>query len=155
MNEIEWNAPEYEHYPKSWAWFWTTIIVAILLLVISIWQKNFLFSVFIIVSEILILIWAGFEPKIIKFKITNDGVLAGENNFYSFNNISSFSSTTSTTPDLTIIKLNLKNKLSFNISILIPTNIVENIKKIFYEKNIPEIEYEEHFIDSLQKILRF
>jgi hypothetical protein len=155
MNEIQWRAPEYEYYPKSLAWFWGTIIIAILFLILSILQKNFLFSVFIIISEILILIWASFEPKIINFKINNEGISVGENNFYNFDTISSFSSTLSVLPDLTEIKINFKNKLSFNISILIPTNIVEDVKKIFYEKNIPEVEHEEHFIDSLQKILKF
>lgn len=155
MNKIEWRAPEHEYYPKSLIWFWTTIIIAILFLILSIWQKNFLFSIFIIIAEILILIWGSYEPKIINFKITNDEILVGENNFYSFNTISSFSSGPSIMPDLSEIKINFKNKLSFSISILVPVSILEEVKKIFYEKNIPEVEHEEHFIDYIQKILRF
>ncbi|MGB9608922.1 MAG: hypothetical protein ACPL3E_00940 [Minisyncoccia bacterium] len=155
MDEIQWQAPEYEHYPKSIFWFWMTILIAVLLLIFSILQKNFLFGIFVIIAEVLILIWAGFNPKILNFKITNDGLYAGEHNFYEFNNISNFSLAPSIMPDLTIIKINFKNKFKFNTTILAPDSLIEDIKNIFAQKNIPEIEYEEHFIDSLQKILRF
>ncbi|MCS6789129.1 MAG: hypothetical protein NZ484_00995 [Patescibacteria group bacterium] len=153
--EIEWEALEYEYYPKNILWFWSSIFIAIIILIIAIWQKNFLFAIFIIIAEVLILIWGNHTPRILKFKINKDGIYIDQYTLYNFEEISNFSTTSSLMDELTIIKLNFKNKLKFNTTILVPNNILEEIKNIFYEKNIPEIEYEEHFIDSLQKILKF
>lgn len=153
--EIEWEAPEYEYYPKSILWFWISIIISIIILIIAIWQKNFLFAILIIIGEILILIWGNSTPKILKFKINNNGIYIGNHNFYNFDNIANFSTTKSLMPNLDLIKFNFKNKFKFDILILVPENILDDVKIFLEQKNIFETEYNEHFIDFLQKIFKF
>lgn len=153
--EIEWEAPEYEYYPKSILWFWISIIISIIILIIAIWQKNFLFAILIIIGEILILIWGNSTPKILKFKINNNGIYIGDHNFYNFDNIADFSTTKSLMPNLDLIKFNFKNKFKFDILILVPENILDDVKIYLEQKNIFETEYNEHFIDFLQKIFKF
>lgn len=153
--EIEWEAPEYEYYPKSILWFWISIIISIIILIIAIWQKNFLFAILIIIGEILILIWGNSKPKILKFKINNNGIHIGDYNFYHFDNIANFSTTKSLMPNLDLIKFNFKNKFKFDILILVPENISNDVKIYLEQKNIFETEYDEHFIDFLQKMFKF
>ena len=152
---IEWEAPEYEYHPKSLLWFWTTIVLAVLFLALAIWNKNFLFAVFVIIGEILILIWGAHTPQILKFKIDNKGIYLGEHTFYEFDDISNFSYTSSIWDGFQLIKLGLKSYFKINPSFLVPENITEKVKNAFLEKNIPEVEYEEHFVDSLQKFFGF
>lgn len=155
VKEIFWEAPEYEHHPKSILWFWSSIFLALLLLAVAIWQKNFLFGVFIVIAEILILIWGAKNPEILQFKITDEGLHLGKYNFYSISDIANFSITESIWPGFLVLKINIKKRLRPHLLILVPKEKIEIIRNLFSKKNIPEVEYEEHFLDSLQKLLKF
>jgi len=155
MNEINWEAPEFEYYPKGIIWFSITIFIAVLLLAIAIWQKNFLFGIFILIAEILILIWGNREPHILKFKIDDDKIYAGENNSYRIESISGFAFTKSIMPGFWDLKIYLKNRLGSEVKFIIPEEIYEDIRLFFIQKNISEKEYDESFIESLQKLAGF
>lgn len=155
MEEIKWRAPEYEQQPKSIIWFWSTIFISLIFLAIAIWQKNFLFAIFIIIAEVLILIWGATEPKIIEFKIDDNGIYIDKYNFYNFSDIKNFSYTESIWPEFILLKINFKKKMRLNISILVPKEKIKKIQNIFIEKNIPETEYEEHFLEVIQKLIKF
>jgi len=155
MNEINWEAPEFEYYPKGVIWFSITIFIAVLFLAVAIWQKNFLFGIFILIAEILILIWGNREPRILKFKIDDDKVYAGEHNSYRIESISGFAFTKSIMPGFWDLKIYLKNRLGSEVKVIIPEEIYEDIRAFFIQKNIAEKEYDESFIESLQKLAGF
>src|SRR3990167_8463140 len=52
--ELSWEAPEFEFREKTVSWYWVTIIGAVLILALAVWQRNFLFGVFILMAEALI-----------------------------------------------------------------------------------------------------
>ncbi len=155
MEEIKWQAPEFEYYPKDILWYWMTIFIAIVILALAIWQKNFLFAVFIIIGEILILIWGSAEPKILDFEINDDGIFVGENKFYEWDKISGFSLRQSVLENFAVLKLELKHNWWGSIFVIFPENLIGGIRKTFKDKNIEELAYEEHFFDSLSRIFRF
>ncbi|MDP3892652.1 hypothetical protein, partial [Nocardioides sp.] len=66
---IEWRAPEFYYREKGVSWYWLSIIAAIVILSVSVWQKNFLFAVFVVIAEILMLVWAGRKPREISFSL--------------------------------------------------------------------------------------
>lgn len=69
--EIKWQAPEYEYREKTVSWYWISIVVAALVIAFSVWQKNFLFGFFIVIAEMLFIVWGNRTP---------DGQLHAERN---------------------------------------------------------------------------
>ena len=72
---IKWEAPEFELREKGVGWYWTTIIIAVLMLGAAVWQGNFLFAVLVVIGEILVLVWSGKEPPMVTFRITDKGLV--------------------------------------------------------------------------------
>ncbi len=100
IEPIVWQAPEFEYVFKDVSWYWISLIVAAILLILALWQKNFLFAVFVVIAEAVVFSFANRFPAIWKFKIDGNGVSInfpddeiGEKNgekFYSFNEINGF-----------------------------------------------------------------
>src|SRR3989338_5716211 len=88
--EIIWHAPEFKYQNKDISWYWLTIIMAGILFLISLWQKNLLFAIFIIIAEIMLVIWAQELPKTIQFKINKKGVQIGLIKSYSYEELGGF-----------------------------------------------------------------
>jgi hypothetical protein len=154
-NEINWEAPEFEYYPKGVVWFSITIFIAVLFLAIAIWQKNFLFGVFILLAEILILIWGNQKPRILNFKIDDDKIYAGEHNSYKIENIAAFAFTKSIMPGFWDLKIYFKNRFGQELKFIIPEEIYEYVRGFLIQKNILEMEYNESLIESLEKLAGF
>lgn len=70
---MAWEAPEFEHREKDISWYWISIIVATLIIAFAVWQKNFLFGFFIVIAEILFVLWGNEKPRTVEFRITNKG----------------------------------------------------------------------------------
>jgi hypothetical protein len=124
-------------------------------LAIAIWQKNFLFAIFILIAEILILIWSNEKPKILKFKLNDEGLYIGENKFHNIKEMDAFSSTKSVFPDFWDFKIHFKKYFSLELKLLIPEEFYEEIKSFLLQKNIKEKEYEESFFDIIQRLVKF
>ncbi|HUX36110.1 MAG TPA: hypothetical protein VMV71_03700 [Candidatus Paceibacterota bacterium] len=88
---IEWQAPEFHYHEKSVSWYWISALIAIIILGASIWQKNFLFAVFVVIAEVLILVWAGEKPRTIAFRLDEKGLTIDGKKFYPYSTISAFS----------------------------------------------------------------
>jgi hypothetical protein len=69
--EINWQAPEFEYRPKSISWYWT-----------SIWDRNFLFGVFIVIAEVLLIAWGNDAPPTVNFVLTDSNLSIGETKDY-------------------------------------------------------------------------
>ncbi len=82
--KIEWQAPEFEYREKDISWYWLSIIVAVLILSVSVWQKNFLFAAFVVMAEMLILVWAGRKPREISFSLDEKGLTISGNKSRTF-----------------------------------------------------------------------
>lgn len=89
-NIMEWESPEYEYLEKTISWYWITLILSILLIGYALWTKNFLFAVFIVIAELLVLNFGGEEPKLWSFFITNEGIGVGRTRFHNFKEIISY-----------------------------------------------------------------
>ena len=63
--EITWEAPEFEYRPKSVSWYWISIIIAAAIIAFAIWERNFLFGIFIVIAEILFIAWGNETPATI------------------------------------------------------------------------------------------
>jgi hypothetical protein len=153
--EIQWEAPEFERRPKDISWYWLSIVFAIIILGIAIWQKNFLFGFFIIIAEILLLVWGGREPNLIKFAISDKGLTINNRKFYPLKEFAGFCLEEINEEEWSMILFRFRRRFSALCQVMVPKALGAEIKKYLVEAAIPEIELEESFIGTLQKFFRF
>lgn len=150
---ISWEAPEYEYREKSISWYWTSIIIAAFIVAFSVWQKNFLFGFFVILAEILFIVWGNREPRTVRFSIDESGLEIDNGTRYAWTEFENMS----VNPmhggwDELIFTHRAKFKSQLKILIK-EEQIVEfraNMKTV-----LKEMPYEPTLLDSIEKLLGF
>jgi len=159
-NFVSWQAPEFEYHQKDISWYWLSLIIAIILLALSVWQKNFLFAVFVIIAWLVIVYSSRRLPTIWNFKVSEKGIEIGLPNsdpssikFYPYTEIDGFDIHPADEKYQELI-LKLKTKFSPYLKINFPAGDEEKIKN-FLQKYIPKEEYDSSLADSFSKLIRF
>lgn len=156
MAGIRWEAPEFEHRPKSAGWYWTTIIVAIVLIAIAVWQRTFLFGLFIVLAEIMVIVWAAEKPPTVHFELTEKGLKIGSRRFYPIREIKSFSADLegifdADYPDVVIY---FDHHFRTPLRIKAPMGWLTEIRREL-RLHVPEEHYEPTFMEVLERYLGF
>lgn len=86
---LEWQAPEFRHYPKNAAWFITYAIIVILLIVYEVVQRDWFGGISIFIIASLFAAFALNKPKVVTVKITTHGLHIDDTNI-PYNNIRQF-----------------------------------------------------------------
>lgn len=87
--KISWQNYEHVHIEKSVDWFWIMGIIAFGAVVLSLFYKNFLFAIIIILFTIVSFLLANKPPRLLVFEISRKGVRAG-NVLYPYSILESF-----------------------------------------------------------------
>jgi len=171
--EITWQAPAFKYYPKDVSWYWMSFIISILVMAFAIWQKNFLFAVFIFLAEISVLILARRQPELLKFKIDDKGITIIDKT-YSFSDLEEFclrpdneyrdlesasglrESVSSPRKPAMFEELILKRKIHFNpyLKIFVDIRVASQVRNIISQK-LTEEAYEDSLLEAIFKWLRF
>ncbi len=156
MHDIRWEAPEFEHRPKTTRWYWSTIGVAIAFLLLAIWQKSFLFGLFVIIAELLIIVWAAEEPPMIKFDLSERGLQVGEHKFYPMRELAWFSADLEGAfdPAYPDILIHFNHHFRPPIRIKAPMAWLPEIRRTL-RVHVQERHFEPGFIEVLEKYLGF
>ena len=158
-----WRAPEFEYTVKDVSWYWLSLIIAAILLILALWQKNFLFAIFVVIAEAVVFSFANRFPAVWEFKIDGDGILikfpdgeAGkkaDEKFYSFKEIDCFD-IHPVNEEYKELVLRLKSKfapyLKINIFAEDELKISESLLKF-----LPREEIKISMSDVLLKLIRF
>jgi len=156
---VEWQAPEFESYSKDVSWYWLSLIIAIVILALAIWQKNFLFALFIVIAWALIIYLTRRPPTIWQFKIDGKGIEISlpksreARRFYSYDEVDGFDIKSGGGKYGELI-LKLKAKLSPYLKVNIYSADEEKINN-FLLKFLPREEYHISLADSVSKLIRF
>ncbi len=89
IDKIEWTAPEFIRYKKSKRWFVLPVIVALVIIIIAIFNKNFLLAIATVLAAFVVCIYAIKEPRQIIFSISGRGIQVGKNR-HKFEDLKSF-----------------------------------------------------------------
>lgn len=154
-SEISWDAPDSDYRKKDVSWYWLTIVVAVIILAVAIWQKNFLFGFFVFIAEILVLVWADKKPATVKFKLNEKGLALGKNKFYSYSELASFGLDDETNVEWPEITLRFKNYIRPSIKVKLPKNRLSEVKKALEAASIPKTDVGTSFFDTLEKLIKF
>lgn len=151
---VTWQAPEFEYHPKGASWYWGSIAVAVILVAIAAWQANFLFGLFIVIAEILMLVWGNKEPRPITFVLNEKGVFIEDHKSYPIRDIESFSSFEDWSDEWSTIILDLKGHFRPSVRIHVPRNRFTEIEHAM-NSVIPIVQKEQSLVDILERFLGF
>lgn len=157
--EITWAAPEFEYREKDVAWYWVSIIAAALIIAFSVWQKDFLFGLFIVIAEMLFIVWGNRVPAVVSFTLTDTEIAIGGYKSYLMKEFESWSVNSAggagaEGEEWADIAFYFRSHLHPPLAVLVPeeklAEIRANMKTV-----LREIEHEPTLIDSIEKFLRF
>lgn len=152
-NRITWKAPEFEHVEKSATWYWGSMAIAIVLIAIALWQKNFLFAVFIVIAELVIFMFAGEKPSIWDFTIDERGVTIEKHKTYRYSDITLYD-IHEFSDEYHELVLQTKSKLHHYIKVFIPVAEEERIEEML-NKKLHRGEIEVSFLEFVERLMGF
>lgn len=150
---ITWKAPEFEHVEKSTTWYWGSMVVAIALIAIALWQKNFLFAVFVVVAELAVFMFAGEKPKLWDFTIDDRGVTIEKHKTYKYADITLYD-IHEFSDEYHELVLQTKSKVHHYIKIFIPVDRDEEIEDLL-NKKVRRGEIEVSFLEFVERLIGF
>ena len=149
----EWSAPEFEYRPKGVSWYWISIICAAAIIAFAIWEQNFLFGIFVVIAEILLIAWGNEIPATVNMTLTENDLSIGAAKHYETKLFENFS-VDEQNDDWAELFFTFKTKLRTPLKVMIPKakidEVRENLQTIMHE-----IEFEPSLLDSLEKIIGF
>lgn len=151
--EIIWRAAEYKHFKKSPLWYLVVALVSGLLTLLALLQNNFFFAIFVILAGIMLVFLGKKRPKVVEFRITNNGIEIGNDIAYDYNELEGY--TVREYPDR-LNEIIIKKDSAINPFIKMPVDsqiLPKATSKI--EEYIPQKDYEESIIDTFSDILGF
>jgi len=151
---LEWYAPEYEHRPKSMWWYWGSIAIALAVLVVAIWQENYLFASIIVIAEVLIIIWANREPRSIHFNFTQNGLEIDKRHNYRWENLIGFGIADDLNEEKPRLYLFRKEHFHTPVIISLPRGKRKAIE-IFIESKLPRYDISSSLSDIVDEFTRF
>ncbi len=151
--EIAWEAPEYEYREKGTSWYWVSIIVAATIVAFSVWQGNFLFGFFIVIAEMLFLVWGNRIPRMIHFRITGTAIEIGGDKSHAFKDFESMGVVPSDAGWVELVFI-ARAKFRTPFKIIFPSARLAELRD-HMRTVLPEVPYEPTFLDTIEKLLRF
>jgi len=151
--DMEWEAPEYHFREKGVGWYWISIIVAAVLIAFAVWQKDFLFGFFIVVAEILVIMWGDREPEMLSFLLTDEHIQVGDHKMHVMREFL-YWSVDRNSPGWLDIHFYFRAKWRVPLRIIVPEERMEefraNLKTV-----LKEIHHDMTFVDTIEKLIRF
>jgi len=151
--EIAWDAPEFEYREKDVSWYWISIIIAAAIIAFAVWFRNFLFGFFMVVAEILLIVWGNRMPRRVDFFVNDTGISLDESKFYGFKEFESWSAET-LDDAWSEVFFNFRSRVKPALKVLVPAEKIAelraNLKTI-----LKEVEHQASLLDSIEKFLRF
>jgi hypothetical protein len=149
-----WIAPEYEFRPKEASWFWMSVIAAVLLVAFATWQKNYLFGLFVVIAEVLIIVWGAREPRLVNFHLSEKKLTIDGRKAYALTEITHWSLEEPAHSEWANAFLHFRRPYHWGIRIHIPKAHLGEVRGIL-GRGAPEVEREENIIEVIEEYLGF
>ncbi len=150
---LDWHAPEFDYREKDVSWYWMSIIIAVILLGFAVWQKNFPFGFFIVIAEVMILVWASAEPPILHFELDEKGIAIGEHKFHTFSEFVNFSIDEETGGELVNLLFQFHRSRP-KLKVKLPRDLINTVRPTL-KKFLPEVRHEHSLVDSIEELIGF
>ena len=151
FNKIEWSLLEYNEKERNNDWFWALGIIVVAVSITSIIFGNYFFAVLVILSGILIVIFAVKKPDLVSYELNEKG-LKIKNRLFLYEKIKSFWVQKETKPTLFIKSERLIMPI---ISMPIEYSLADEIKNKMLENKVKEEEMKEHISEKIMESIGF
>ncbi len=149
-NNLTWSAPEYEDRERSRDWFWALGIIGVTTTIAALIFGNYFFAVLLILSTVLLGIFATKKPEMVSYELNPMGLKIGSR-LYPYENIKSFWIQLGKP----ILFVHSERAFMPILSIPITEDIAPNIHEIMLSQNVAEVEMKEHLGDLIMERLGF
>lgn len=151
---LSWHAPEYEHRPKDSFWFWVSIAVAVLLVAFAVVQRNPLFGLFVVIAEVLLIVWGNRQPEELHVTADTTGIRIGTHRFYPKSHIDAFSILEHPHTDWHDLIILLDRRYIPTVSVRVPGHKVDELRARL-STLYPEYDHQESFVEILERYFWF
>src|SRR3989338_4657129 len=149
----QWTESEFDYEPKGVSWYWISVIVCVALIFFGAVSKNFLFIVFVMIAEVLVLFWGNEKPRPTSFGIDASG-LRIDRTFYPYSSLDWFALVEEEQKKELIIARRSKILPPFHIAVD-SADTLDQVRSVLKGKLREKKDYEDHLIDLLAKLFRF
>jgi hypothetical protein len=149
---LRWHAPEYMFQEKGSGWFIVAALVAILIIIGSLFLRQWLLAGVIVALSAVVYQHANRAPRELDYTITKMGVQVGER-LYSYNELKSFWVVYH--PPVQTLNLALTKRLAPLLIIQLADTDPASVKDILKEHLPEEDRHQEDWIDRLTRLARF
>ncbi len=151
--ELAWEAPEFEYREKTVSWYWLSILIAAIVIAFAVWQNNFLFGFFVLIAEMLLIVWGNRKPRTVHFMLTENTLVIDGKKQYQVKDFEAMS-VDAAAADWTEIILFTRAKLRTPLKLLFPSDRLEELRAQM-KTVLKEIPYEPTVLDAIEKLTRF
>ncbi len=150
---ILWEIPSHEHQLRGFGFFVIVLTIMVILLLFSIWQKNFLFGMFTIIATGMALYLSVQNPDIHTFSLNQKSIVFGNyKKTYSYEEFAYFDVQEFSDTDIEIF-FAFKDKQRLPIHLRIHKADQDAIISLLKEKKLTEKDIDISLFDSISKLL--
>lgn len=150
-NHIEWEINRKRENQNKPLFYFIILTALVILLLFSIWQKNILFGIFIILATGTILFISEQDGEMDKFRIDDDYIQIGKDTKYSYDELKSFDFYEFSNKDIVLL-ITPNSKLNPVLRVRVYARDMEKIGDILYKK-LPRKKTEPSMLDNIQRII--
>ncbi len=147
---VHWRGPEYETYPRDQKWYLIAALVFVIIITYALITNSPIMAITFILIGIVGYIHLQKKPRVLNFRISRDGVSAGDE-IYEFDRIKSFWIFYEP-PHTRILSLHMKGSLVPFVHIPIHQEDPSKIRKALIQR-APEKKQSFTAIDALERLL--
>jgi hypothetical protein len=153
MAQIQWSAPEYHEYEKHPLWHIGVGVASLIIIVISLFQKNFLFAIFIAIAGYLVISWGKRPPGMAEFLLTEKEFTINNRRVYPYEKIIGFDIIEPRGQKAELI-IKSSQLLRGAVHAILPKERKDEVE-LFLTKRLPKIEYEESMTEHIGRLFKF
>lgn len=154
MDKLVWKAPEHEVRDRSALWYFGLGAVSVVLVLLSLWQENFLFAIFVILAALVITALTKEPPPSRTFKLDENGLDIDGLKSLPFGRMRGFSvEASSENPDLMILVIHSQEIIHHTLHILIPREKLSEARALLSSR-LKEVPHDPSLFEELLKFLK-
>lgn len=155
METISWEAPEFEHHERGVLWYLGMFLTATVLVLFALWQKNFLFAIFLVIAIVLLFVWSKRRPNVHQCSITETYLVIGRFPAHPLETFSGFiiAETRQDNPSWGTLLLRSAHRLRPQLSVLVPRGKLQQVAERLL-RQLPQLHYEESATDALIRLFK-
>jgi len=145
---LDWTADEHDYSPPTLRWFYTIGAIALALILFGIFAQSYFFVAFVVLSAVLLLLYARRAPETLYFAVTRQGIGVGKS-FYPYSELQNFR----ISDEYNDLVLETHRYLSSQVRIPLADTTSEDIRTML-RPYLSEIEGQERLSDHIARLLR-